>query len=233
MGEAGQQDDGGAAMSMKAFRSSFYYGKHADMQFKYLAAMSDAGASDAVALVLDRLGEALDTGDLGPVRDAVHATQVAAYAGDATPTVEDAPFARLGGPLPDLRLALVSAGGVFRRDDDPMGPDGPSQQESLSMIKEFLRSPAVLSEIPRDTPDAALTARHPGYDALSAQRDPGSVFPLDVLRELEAEGRVRLADTHFSFTGATSQGRLRDQLAPAWAERFIADEVDACLLVAT
>lgn len=59
------------------------------------------------------------------------------------------------------------------------------------------------------------------------------MFPLSVLRELESEGRVRLADAHYSFTGATSQTRLREQVASQWAERFQADGVDACLLVAT
>jgi allophanate hydrolase subunit 2 len=54
-----------------------------------------------------------------------------------------------------------------------------------------------------------------------------------VLRELEAEGRVRLADTHYAFTGATSQLRLREQVAPQWAQRLVAEGVDACLLVAT
>jgi hypothetical protein len=224
---------GDEAMRFEEFRKSFYYGSHADMQFKFLAAMDDEAAADTLAEVLARVGEALDTGDLTGVRDAVHAAQVTAYAGDDTPTVDDAPFTALPGPLPDLRLAVISAGGVFRAEDDPMGPDGPSQQESLALIKDFLRGEPTLSVIPKDTPDGELTARHPGYDARTAQRDPGTVFPLAVLRELEAEGRVRLADNHYAFTGATSQVRLRTQVAPEWARRMRADGVDACLLVAT
>jgi len=146
--------------------------------------------------------------------------------------VQDAPFTPLTGDLADRRLALVSAGGVFRVGDDPMGPNGPTQQESLQMIKDFLRGAPTLSEIPRDTPDEMLTARHPGYDARTAQRDPGTVFPLAVLRDLAAQGAVGLADTHYSFTGATSQVRLREQAAPQWAQRLRAEGVDACLLVA-
>lgn len=220
-------------MTFESFRRSFYYGEHADMQFKYLAAMSDARAADATAQIFALLGEAFDTGEFGTVRDAVYAAQVDAYTDDDTPTVPDAPFTPVQGDLAGLRLALISAGGVFRVGDDPMGPDGPTQQESLALIKEFLRSAPTLSQIPKETPDSELTARHPGYDALTAQRDPGTVFPLGVLRELEGEGRVRLADTHYAFTGATSQGRLREQSAPEWARRLVADEVDACLLVAT
>ena len=220
-------------MSFESFRKSFYYGEHSDMQAKFLARMSDVQAADALADVLARLGEAFDTGDFTPVREAVHAAQVAAYSEDDAPTVPDSPFTPLTGHLAEQRLALVSAGGVFRVDDDPMGPDGPTQQESLGMIKDFLRGAPTLSAIPRDTPDSMLTARHPGYDARTAQRDPGTVFPLAVLRELEQEGLVRLAQTHYSFTGATSQVRLREQAAPAWAEQLRADGVDVCLLVAT
>ncbi|GAC1608279.1 MAG: hypothetical protein NVS3B26_04550 [Mycobacteriales bacterium] len=222
------------AMSFEAFRKSFYYGERSDMQAKFLAAMTDEQAADALADVLARLGEAFDTGDLEPVRAAVYAAQVNAYSEvDEAPTVPDAPFTPWTGPLSERRLALVSAGGVFRVGDDPMGPDGPTQQESLALIKDFLRGAPTLSVIPRDTPDGELTARHPGYDARTAQRDPGTVFPLSVLRELETEGRVRLAERHYSFTGATSQVRLREQAAPQWAEQFHAEGVDACLLVAT
>jgi Glycine/sarcosine/betaine reductase selenoprotein B (GRDB) len=204
-------------MTFEDFRKSFYYGRYSDMQFKFLARMDDEPAAEALAGVLARLGEALDTGDLAAVGQAVYEAQVAAYAEDSAPTVDDAPFAPLPGELANLRLALMSAGGVFRVGDDPMGPDGPTQQESLTMIKDFLRGAPTLSVIPKDTPDSAITARHPGYDARTAQRDPGTVFPLGVLRALEAEGALRLAGDHYAFTGATSQVRLREQVAPEWA----------------
>lgn len=221
------------AMTFESFRTSFYYGEHADMQLKFLARMTDQQAADSIAEVLGRVGEALDTGDMGPVRDALYTAQVAAYTEDDSPAVPDAPFAALVGDLRDHSLALISAGGIFRAGDDPMGPDGPSQQESLALISEFLRGAPTLSAIPKDTPDDQLGARHPGYDARTAQRDPGTVFPLAVLRDVEAEGGVRLADTHYSFTGATSQVRLREHVAPEWAQQLRAEGVGACLLVAT
>ena len=124
-------------------------------------------------------------------------------------------------------------GGVFARDDDPMGPDGPTQAESLSLIHEFLRGTPTLSTIDLDTPAEQLTARHPGYDARTAQRDPDTVFPLSHLRALAAEGRVQLAAEHYAFTGATSQRRLEKQVAPRGAEHMAAREVDVCFLVAT
>ncbi|MFU8840102.1 MAG: glycine/sarcosine/betaine reductase selenoprotein B family protein [Nitriliruptoraceae bacterium] len=233
-GEVGASPDD-PPMTMTGFRESFYYGEHADMQFKYLARLDDARAAEAIAAVLATVGEVVDTGDLDVLRARLFALQVAAYApdGPVEPTVEDAPFAPLGGPLAEQRLALLTAGGVFDRDDDPMGPDGPSQAESLSMIQDFLRGTPTLSTIAVGTPPDRLTARHPGYDARTAQRDPDTVFPLTHLRAIAAEGRVKLADEHYAFTGATSQRRLEKQVAPRWAEHMAAREIDVCFLVAT
>lgn len=233
-------DDTGAEpaeqpMTMAAFRESFYYGEHADMQFKYLARLGDEQAADAIAEVLAMVGEVVDTGDLDALRSRLVELQVTGYAPSepVEPSVADAPFTALSGPLDDQRLALITAGGVFARDDDPMGPDGPTQAESLSMIQDFLRGTPTLSTIAVDTPPERLTARHPGYDARTAQRDPDTVFPLTHLRAAAAEGRVQLADEHYAFTGATSQRRLEKQVAPRWAEHMAAREVDVVFLVAT
>lgn len=71
-------------MTFEQFRKAFYYGRFADMQFKFLARTDDGPAAEAVAEVLARLGEAFDTGNFRPVRDAVYRAQVAAYLGDDT-----------------------------------------------------------------------------------------------------------------------------------------------------
>ncbi|HEX9888282.1 MAG TPA: glycine/sarcosine/betaine reductase selenoprotein B family protein [Nitriliruptorales bacterium] len=231
--------DPGAApptpMTFEAFRRSFYYGSRADMQFKYLASMSDEDAADTIARLLHLLGETIDTGDWDRVRQAVYEAQVAGYqpSGPIEPAVDAAPFQRLPAHLSQVPLALISAGGVFRRDDDPRGPDGPTQDEVLGEIMEYLRGTPTLTEIGVDTPTGELTARHPGYDATTAQRDPNTVFPLEVLRDLAANGTVQLAPTHYGFVGATSQVRLREQVAAEWAQRLLEARVGAALLVAT
>ncbi len=231
----GEGEPANEPMSFEDFRRSFYYGEHADMQFKFLNNLDDAAAAEELARILATVGEVLDTGDLAALREAVYTAQLRGYTpeGPVEPTVDTAPFVPLGRPLAEARLALITAGGVFVRDDDPMGPNGPTQAETLGMIKDFLRSSATLSEIPVATPLSELTARHPGYDATTAQRDPQTVFPLGHLRELADEGRIGLADTHYAFTGATSQRRLEKETAPAWAEHMAAQEVDGALLVAT
>ena len=222
-------------LTMRAFRRSFYYGDHTDVQFKYLANLDDEDAADAIATVLATVGEVVDTGDLELLRERLYELQRSAYspAEPAEPQVEDAPFAHLTGALADQRLALLTAGGVFHRDRDPMGPNGPTQTESLAMIQTFLSGSPTLSTIDVSTPPEQLTARHPGYDARTAQRDPDTVFPLSHLRDLAREGRLELADEHYAFTGATSQRTLEREVAPRWAEYMAAREVDVCFLVAT
>ncbi|MBA3372367.1 MAG: hypothetical protein H0T98_02405 [Euzebyaceae bacterium] len=229
------EEPGAGGMSFEEFRQSFYYGSRADMQFKYLARMSDDAAADTIAALLRKLGEVFDTGDLDDLRQVAFEAQVSAYAPPESvePDVDDAPFTPLPADLPDLRLALISAGGVFVVGDDPMGPDGPTQQEALALIKEFLRGAPTLSRIPVDTPPEQLTARHPGYDAATAQRDIETVFPLTHLRAIADDGRIRLTDEHYAFTGATSHTRLRKEMAPQWAEHMAARDVDAAFLVAT
>ncbi len=133
-GDESQEDPASEAMTFDAFRGSFHYGSRADMQFKFLAGMEDAEAADAIARLLAALGEAFDTGDLGRVREVASEAQLAAYTPDEVPEaqVDTAPFTALATPLHETRVALVSAGGVFMRGDDPMGPDGPDQRESLA-----------------------------------------------------------------------------------------------------
>ncbi|MDQ3537948.1 MAG: glycine/betaine/sarcosine/D-proline family reductase selenoprotein B [Actinomycetota bacterium] len=232
---AAEEETEPTGMTFEEFRRSFYYGEHADMQFKYLARMADGDAADSIAALLGKLGEALDTGDLDGLRRVAFEAQVKAYSPPepVQPEVDDAPFTPLPADLSDLRLALISAGGVYVVGDDPMGPDGPTQQECLPLIKDFLRGAPTLSRIPVDTPPEQLTARHPGYDAMTAQRDINTVFPLAHLRALESEGTVQLAGEHYAFTGATSHTRLRKEVAPQWAEHMAAREVDAAFLVAT
>jgi hypothetical protein len=230
-----EQESGPDPMKFEEFRRSFYYGSRSDMQFKYLAGMSDVDAAGAIETLLGTLGEAFDTGDWEAVRHAAFRAQVAAYEPrePVEPQFTDAPFQPLATPLAETDLALITAGGVFRRDADPLGPDGPSQDEVLPRIKEFLRGAPRLTEIPGEVRIEELNARHPGYDATTAQRDPNTVFPIEPLRALEREGRARLAATHYSFIGATSQVRLRERVAVEWAQRLKEAEVGAALLVAT
>ena len=63
-------------------------------------------------------------------------------------------------------------------------------------------------------------------------QDHQVALPLGHLRALADDGTIgEVAETAYSFVGATSQVRLRRDVAPAWAERLRDDEIDAVLLV--
>jgi hypothetical protein len=139
------------------------------MQMKFLASMSDEQADDALAGILARLGETSTPASVACARPCRPPWSLPTASDDA-PTVEDAPFTPLAGDLAGLRLALVSAGGVFRVDDDLMGPDGPSQQESLGLIKQFLRGTATLSQIPKRLQVSGVESDERGSLAVDAHQ---------------------------------------------------------------
>lgn len=126
-----------------------------------------------------------------------------------------------------------SAGWCVPSGPRPGGPRRTGPAAGPRSHRGVLRGAPTLTEIPVDTPPGELTARHPGYDARTAQRDPNTVFPLELLRDLAGAGEVQLAPTHYAFVGATSQVRLRERVAPEWAQRLLEARVGAALLVAT
>lgn len=219
------------------FRTSFAYGSRNDLNFKFLKAMSDDDAASFLQLVLDRIGDAYDTGDVAPLIAAAYDAQIAAYAPDpgavATYSYDDGPFVPFTRALSESRVGLLSSSGHFVDGDDPkpFEVEDMSQEEAMRRIGEFLRATPSLSEIPSDTPVADLRVRHGGYDIRSALRDANVTFPIERLRDRRDAGQIgELAETFFSFQGATSQGRLRKEL-PGWLERIHAQDIDVMLLV--
>jgi D-proline reductase (dithiol) PrdB len=225
--------------TVEEFRKSFSYGSRTDLLFKFLASrnLTDQQAAGFFRGLLERLGESLDTGDWSGVTEHVYESQVRGYTPADPATLpfhyDSAPWTPMRRPLSESRVALISAGGIFVEGDDPMGPDGPTQEEAIPRIGEFVRSAPILSVIPRDTAPDRLRVRHPGYDIRGAVCDYNAVFPIDRLKELAEEGVIgELADEHYSFVGASSQLRLLDEGAPVWTERLRSRGVDAALLVA-
>jgi D-proline reductase (dithiol) PrdB len=125
------------------------------------------------------------------------------------------PWTPLRRPIAEAMVAIVTTSGVHLRQDKPF----------------VLRSDASFRVIPRDAKAADLTISHQAYDRTDALRDINLVFPLERLRELEAEGVIgRVADEHFGFGLSRSAKEL---LAPGRAVgRRLADaHVDLVLLV--
>jgi D-proline reductase (dithiol) PrdB len=125
------------------------------------------------------------------------------------------PWIPLARPLSQATVAIVTTSGVHLTADKPF----------------HLNNDSSFRVIPRDTKAADLTITHQAYDRTDALRDINLVFPLERLRELEAEGVIsRVADEHFGFGFCRSAKAL---LAPGRevARRLAHAHVDLVLLV--
>ena len=99
-------------------------------------------------------------------------------------TSDAIPWSPLRRPLREATVALVTTSGVHLRDDRPFE----------------LESDPTFRVIPRGAEAGELAISHRAYDRTDALRDVNLVFPLQRLRELEAEGVIgRVADWHYGF----------------------------------
>jgi len=98
--------------------------------------------------------------------------------------LETAPWSPLRRPLAEATVALVTTSGTHLASDRPFN----------------LTNDATFRLIPRSAEPADLAISHLAYDRTDALRDINLVFPLQRLRELEAEGVIgRVADRHYGF----------------------------------
>jgi hypothetical protein len=206
----------GEKESFEEFLDSFAYGSRSDLLFKFLHTrngLKERGGAEFFRRLLEILGDAFDTGDYTVVMAHCVNSQIDGYTPreDAGPlwSYDETPWSPLKKPPGESRLALVSTGGLFVDGDDPL-PDAPTQQQVITRIDEFLRMEPTLSEIPVDVDPGTLRVRHPGYDVRGTERDHNVVFPIDRLLEAEQRGEIgQVAETAYSFVGATSQLRLK------------------------
>ena len=220
--------------SFEEFKSSFSYSSRTDLNFKFLAGLSDEDAARFFQDLLWKLGDALDDGLFDPLVEHIYEWQVRAYAGEGTWKYADSPFTALRKPLSECRLVLMSTSGHFVEGDDPQpfGVKNMNQEEATKRILDFVRSEPSLSSIRVDTPKEKLRVRHGGYDIRGAQADPNVVFPYELLLDLEREGRIgELGREAYSFVGACSQKRLLKRTGPEWVRLLQEQKVEAALLV--
>jgi D-proline reductase (dithiol) PrdB len=125
------------------------------------------------------------------------------------------PWTPLVRPLSAATVAIVTTSGVHLRRDRPFR----------------LNSDSSFRLIPRGTKAADLTITHRAYDRTDAVRDINLVFPLERLRELEAEGVIgRVADEHFGF-GLSGSARALQAPGRTVGRRLADAHVDLVLLV--
>jgi D-proline reductase (dithiol) PrdB len=120
------------------------------------------------------------------------------------------PFTPFDRELAKSSIAIVTAGGVHLREQEPFN------------IADELGD-LTYRVIPPDTESAALMVTHHHYDHRDADEDINVVFPLDVLRELQQEGFVGgIAKKHIGYMGYTMQLKaMYEGTAPE-----IANEID-------
>ena len=122
-----------------------------------------------------------------------------------------------GPPLSERRLAIVTTAGLQVRSDAP-----------------FPFSSAEYRVIPGDVEAKDLVMSHTSvnFDRTGFQNDANVVFPIDRLRELEAEGVIgSLANYHYAFNGAYMDPADYKEKAREVAALLKGDNVDAVLLV--
>ncbi len=136
--------------------------------------------------------------------------------------IDPVPSARLGKPLEECKVALVSTAGLVLPEQEPFDNDRKGGDWSSREIP-FAADPRTLIDAHRSQ----------SYDHSGVHADANLAFPLDRLRELQNEGAIgAINHRHFSFMGSiTAPGRLMKESAPAAADALVSDGVDAVLLV--
>ena len=120
------------------------------------------------------------------------------------------PFTPFDGELSKATVAIVSAGGVHLKGQEPFN------------IADELGD-LTYRVIPPDAAAQDLMVTHHHYDHTDADQDINVVFPIDVLRDLAEEGFVGgVAKKHVGYMGYTMQLKaMYEGTAPQ-----IANEID-------
>ena len=120
------------------------------------------------------------------------------------------PFTPFEGELAKSTIALVTAGGVHRKDQEPFNIADELGDLGYRMFAG-------------DIAAADLKVTHHHYDHSDADKDINVVFPIDVLRDLQEEGFIRdVARKHIGYMGYTMQLKAMYE----GTAREIANEID-------
>ena len=120
-------------------------------------------------------------------------------------------------PLASARVALVTTAGLHHRDD-----------------RRFSAGAGDFRVIPDDIDPADLVMSHlsVNFDRSAFQQDPNVWFPLDRLREMEADGEIGgISRWHYAFMGGIPTPMLMEQTGQE-VGRFLRDDgVDVVILI--
>jgi D-proline reductase (dithiol) PrdB len=137
---------------------------------------------------------------------------------------EEIPWTPLHEKVSDCRVALVSSGGFYCKDDESFDLDR-ERREPLWGDPSF-------REIPRGIPRKDIKIAHLHYENAHAQEDFNCMFPMEALEDLLADGAIGgITDYHLAMMGYQPRlGTFVRQTAPRMAERLAELGADLVLL---
>lgn len=131
------------------------------------------------------------------------------------------PWAPLGKPLRECRIAMVTTAGVHLKSQPPFNMEDPDGDPTFRAF-------------PADVNTADLMITHKYYDHSAADRDINVVLPIDRLQELRDEGIIGgITPILYSFMGHIDGPHLKtliEETAPEVTELLVRDGADAVFL---
>lgn len=131
-----------------------------------------------------------------------------------------------GKPIVDLskaKIALVTSGGVVPKGN----PDRIASSSAQNYGKYDIEGVMDLTE-------ATYETAHGGYDPTYCNADSDRVLPVDVLRDMEKEGKIGSLHRYFYTTvGNGTAVKNAKAFSEAIAKELVADGVDAVILTST
>ncbi len=125
--------------------------------------------------------------------------------------------------LANATIALVTSGGIV-----PKG--NPDHIESSSASKYGKYSISSFTDLTKETHETA----HGGYDPVYANEDPDRVLPVDVLKDLEKEGKIgKLHDYFYATVGNGTSVASSKGFAEKFSKELKRDGVDGVILTST
>ena len=125
--------------------------------------------------------------------------------------------------LSKATIALCTSGGIV-----PKG--NPDHIESSNALKYGEYDISTVNEL---TPDKYETA-HGGYDPVYANQEPDRVLPVDVMRDLEREGKIgKLYGKFYTTVGNGTAVASAKKYAAEYAQKLKAGGVDAVIMTST
>lgn len=129
-------------------------------------------------------------------------------------------------PVKDItkaKIALVTSGGVV-----PKGNPDHIEASNASHYGEYsIAGMAALSSKDSET-------AHGGYDPTYCNANPNRVLPVDVLRDLEKEGKIgKLHDKYYTTVGNGTAVKRAKKFAEEIVQKLVKDGVQAVILTST